>query len=216
MSLFSWVQHVRARASKSSTFSSHIEERRLKLAAEQRQLAVRLETVLQRTQKQLFAMVERIRYFNGVQAEERTLMLEQAALQRWLERSELVQTDTSELLREWRDWMRAMRQGVVTDQERAELVRSELRVRGVITDEHVSFSVTQSRPTEETARPCLQDLFGEWDQYMGEHLEGSAVFWRERVEELQRKEANDLIVCGYVKRMREAQGHAKAWRRMQG
>jgi hypothetical protein len=46
-----------------------------------------------------------------------------------------MQTTTSELLREWRDWSRALRQGIATDLERAELIRSELRVRGVLLEE---------------------------------------------------------------------------------
>ncbi len=212
MPLFAWMR-LPSRSSRPPHLSHEAEERRLALAAEQRQLAARLETIIRRTDKQLLSMVERIRRFDGAQTEERVLVLEQATLQRLLERCELMQTDTSELLREWRDWMRGLRQeGVIADRERAELVRSELCVRGVIMDERIP---PVSQAETDTVSELRYDPFEEWDQYLGECLEADAAFWHTRTEESQRKGEHGSIVYKNVQRMRQAHGQAKTWRRMQ-
>lgn len=193
-----------------------VEERRAALASAQRALAGRMEGVMREAEKQLLSMVGRIRRFDGNAIEERELEAEQMILGRLVERCAIVQTPTTELLREWRDWLRAVRQEVVTDLERAELVRSELWVRGVITDERMQ------KETGATAQAAMfkqekkiEDAFGEWDQYLGERLPGSAMFWQKRVEELGERGETEEIMQKAVKRMREAHGHAKIWKRMQ-
>lgn len=193
-----------------------VEERRAALASAQRTLAGRMEGVMREAEKQLLSMVGRIRRFDGNAIEERELEAEQMILGRLVERCAIVQTPTTELLREWRDWLRAVRQEVVTDLERAELVRSELWVRGVITDERMQkeTGVTAQRNVFQQEKK-IEDAFGEWDQYLGERLPGSAIFWQKRVEELGERGETEEVMQRAVKRMREAHGHAKIWKRMQ-
>lgn len=216
MRLFSWIKG-KSSPTNVGVPAYKVEERRVALASAQRALAGRMERVMREAEKQLISMVDRIRRFDGNAIEERELEMEQMILGRLVERCTIIQTPTTELLREWRDWLRAMRQGVVTDLERAELIRSELWVRGLIEDERVEkeggSSMAETRVLKQQNE--AGDAFGEWDQYLGERLIGSATFWQKRVEELgERGEAHE-VMQRTVKRMREAHGHAKIWKRMQ-
>ncbi|MBP6945151.1 hypothetical protein KBD61_02505 [Patescibacteria group bacterium] len=215
MRLFSWIKG-KSSPTTAGVPAYKLEERRAALASAQRALVGRMEGVMREAEKQLISMVERIRRFDGNAIEERELEMEQMILGRLVERCAIVQTPTTELLREWRDWLRAVRQEVVTDLERAELVRSELWVRGVITDERMEkekgMDAQINTPNKRKER---EDAFGEWDQYLGERLPGSAMFWQKRVEELGERGETEEAMQRAVKRMREAHGHAKIWKRMQ-
>ncbi len=214
MKILSWFTKRGSEASKNlEVIRGEQEEIRVGLAKTQRQIAARLEQVLHASEKQLVSMVERIRRWSGQHKDLSELEGEQIVLQRLLDRMELVQADTSALLREWRDWMRALRQGMVTDIERAELLRSELRVRGVIMDEEVRVTPNTSQVVSESITQT--DLLSEWDQYIGERLPASAAFWQKRVEEAQAEGVHEEVMHGLVTRMRHAHGQAKAWKRMQ-
>ncbi len=216
MRLFSWIKG-KSSPTTVGVSAYRLEERRAALASAQRALAGRMEGVMREAEKQLLSMVERIRRFEGNTVEERELGMEQVILGRLVERCAIVQTPTTELLREWRDWLRAVRQEVVTDLERAELVRSELWVRGVIMDERMEKGAgsEEAKMTVLKKQQDIQDAFGEWDQYLGERLPGSATFWQKRVEELGERGETEEVMQRAVKRMREAHGHAKIWKRMQ-
>jgi hypothetical protein len=197
--------------------ASHGEARRVRLAGTQRQLSQRVERVLHQTERHLLSIAERIRRSDGSRAEEHELELEQQSLERWLDRCEIMQTTTSELLREWRDWSRALRQGIATDLERAELIRSELRVRGVLLEEDMGGGSLANQVVGQEVRQgeAEPDLFEEWDQYLGETLPLTARFWQARVQTAQEKGASERALHIEVKRMREAHGHANVWKKMQ-
>lgn len=216
MRLFSWIKG-KTSSTNVGVPAYKVEARRAALASAQRALAQRMEEVMRQAEKQLLSMVDRIRRFDGSAVEERELEMEQMILGRLVERCTIVQTPTTELLREWRDWLRAVRQEVVTDVERAELVRSELWVRGVIMDERVENGAgsTEAKTNVLNKQQEMEDAFGEWDQYLGERLPQSAVFWQKRVEELGERGETHEMMQRAVKRMREAHGHAKIWKKMQ-
>lgn len=214
MRLFSWIKG-KSSPPTVGVPAYKVEERRVALASAQRALAGRMEGVMREAEKQLLSMVDRIRRFDGNAVEERELEMEQMILGRLVERCAIVQTPTTELLREWRDWLRAVRQEVVTDLERAELVRSELWVRGVIADERMEKEGGAASSNTSNKQEKTEDVFAEWDQYLGERLPGSALFWQKRVEELGERGETEEVMQRAVKRMREAHGHAKIWKRMQ-
>lgn len=217
MKLFGWITNKGTHASAKSrgVLSREMVEVRESLARTQRGLAERVEGALHHADKRLAAIAERIRRFQGARSEALSLEAEQRALGRLLERVEVAEMDTAELLREWRDWMRGVRGGVsLMDGEqrmRVEMVRSELCVRGVIDEERVEVRASVDLST--SGEP--QDSLSEWDQYLGERLPATARFWEARAEEAQSGHAHEMVTHDLVKRMRKAHGQARAWHRMQ-
>lgn len=214
MRFFDWVR--KNTGHKGSTHprlgESEREEARARFGLRQREFVQRLQECLRQTEKRAFSLAERIRDWQGERGEWLSLEAEQERLRRIIERVELAQRDTAELLHEWRDWLRALRQGREVDEQRLELLRSELRGRGALSETEVPSLVSRdSRGTDER-----EDAFSEWDQHVGALLPATANFWGKRLEEAQNEGCHPVVVHGLVARMRKAQGHAKIWRRMQG
>jgi hypothetical protein len=181
----------------------------------QRELAKAWEKREGSLQKRLAGIVGRIRHWQGSLEEATFLEAEQRQVRRLLERLEVSDMDTVELLREWRDWMRAFRQGLGHDPERVELVGSELRLRGVIEKEEYIPLPSEEGPRDGEGKRDSKDSFSEWDQYLGERLPATSAFWERRAAEVEANGTHPKVVHGFVKQMKQAQGHANTWRRMQ-
>lgn len=187
------------------------DELRVQFVQHQRALTTKWEKRERALQKRLAGMVERIRGWQGSVQEATRLEAEQRHIEQLLERLEISDADTVELLREWRDWMRALRRGLGYDAARVELVGSELRLRGVIAQDEIAEARKDSRDGDKD-----RDAFLEWDEQIGARLPETSAFWQGRVEELQSEGAHEVVLHGFVKHMKQAHGQAHAWRRMQG
>lgn len=218
MRLVQWIQHEIKKNASSLKVGGVLRERdeeRVRFVQTQRELAKAWEKREGSLQKKLAGIVARIRNWQGSLEEVTFLEAEQRQMRRLLERLEVSDMDTVELLREWRDWMRAFRQGLGHDVERVELVGSELRLRGVIEQEaHIPLP-TEQGPRGGEERHDAQDSFSEWDQYLGERLPATSAFWERRAAEVEADGAHPKVVHGFVKQMKQAQGQANTWRRMQ-
>lgn len=223
MKLFAWIGKKRGEkpAKRGGGVSREAEAARLMLAARQREMAERVERLSQRMEKGLASLALRIRRSRMARSEVLALEAEQRALLRLLDRVEVAEMDTADLLHEWRDWMRSMRvldqavqSGDAAERERIEMVRSELRVRGVV-DEQDGAGRGRSADGGGLGANPMGDSLPEWDQYLGERLPVTARFWEGRMKEAQEGGAHEAVIHDLAKRMRKAHGHAKAWQKMQ-
>jgi hypothetical protein len=194
------------------------EEMRGRLGAEQRALMERVDGCTRGLNKRCLSMAMLVREWKGGQAELLALQAEQESLRRALMRWEIAQAETVDLLREWRDWVRAEMKRVsgikyqvssigTGEGERREMVGSELRVRGVIEEE--------SEKNQKSNVDMEGDELEEWDQYVGDRLSEKVMLWQRRVEQALEDGEHAVIVHGFVKDMRQVHGQAKIWRKLQ-
>ena len=185
------------------------EQKREMLENTRRELADYMEELMRRNERRLVTMRQAIREWDGTTAHLQKIDIEQMAFTRMLQRVEVAQVNTSDLLREWRDWMRALRQGTSEPSERVEMVCSELRLRGVLDQNEERITI----PSAEIPRPCLEEAFAEWDQYLGHRLPATVLFWRQRMAGIDSVEDTEAI-RSFVTRARLVEGHGKIWKKL--
>ena len=204
MRFVAWVKGEMKKKRSSFEMNSALygrDEERRRFVDVQRELAKAWEKREGSLQKKLAGMVERIRHWHGSLEEATFLEAEQRQLRHLLARLEVSDMDTAELLREWRDWMRALRQGLGYDAERVEFVGSELRLRGVIEKEEHGQNHADDAAKTKQGDDGSEDVFSEWDQYLGERLPATSTFWEQRAAEVMANGAHPKVVHGFVKRM---------------
>lgn len=157
-------------------------------------------------------------------------------MRRSLFRAELAGWDTRALLDEWNEWMRAetfmteKENGSLIKQERLELLRSELALRGASPKRgepiETVFSMTAEKPQGNIAEPetsrvpsgkksgKASDFFEDWDEDYRNLVEKELIYWTSVKETLERHGLEGSHALPLLKTYKKVHGekkHAKTW-----
>ena len=132
MGLIDWIASWRRRGTHAVRQAAEL---RRALTTEQQQLALELERTMMAYRARLERFAHNMASMNddAMEREKDFLRETQAQLRRAIKRIGLVERETQELMHEWEDWEQAAFAGAARDplaEERREMVRSELAVRG--------------------------------------------------------------------------------------
>jgi hypothetical protein len=217
----SWWQRFRTWVSGSQKSDPSVLDARMELSATQREIADELEGALVSYQERLQDLAARLSMLDdeGILAEGETIRSAQQSLQRAVRRASVSERSTQELTNEWQDWARYAFQGPLARtlaDERQEMLRSELALRGVHLEKEERDADAVSQPcAEEIPAPFLAPLpptpasfvaddFPEWDEIIPSAIKNEVDHWERTLAEYPLEFGDPIHLADLITRRRAA------------
>lgn len=187
------------------------------LGKEQQRIAEKIEHACKAYDQKLSALALRVRGQNTQTLASQVIQLrqEQAVLSSAVQRLDVTSRDTRELLDEWAEWQQlGQRSRTTQQQEREEMVCSELIVRGALSRpsskelplEEMFVSRETRVPEKKSEQPqeSLDDL-AEWDEIFGSQVMDEVTHWEGVLRNtLQKPATNHAQAADLVRKFRDA------------
>lgn len=215
---------------------SSAKKRQAKLLERQQEIAQRWKTLFLSYEDRIKALTKRITELDEATClrEASALAAAQSAIVNVLRRAELAEQETRTLIDEWRDWERMADYADAAHadrDERQELLRSELALRGVnVGVKRTAETLTETLPipplsgrgsdadTLLVVDPSLDDHLEDWDEICRVIVPETVAYWNDRLKDILAPEhaATPEALYAMVQRFREAQGEQRLLDRRSG
>ncbi len=219
------------------TGPSSAKKRQAKLLERQKEIEQRWKTLSQSYESRIKALTKRITSLDEATClrEASAFASAQNAIMNVLRRGELAEQETRTLINEWRDWERMAAYSDVAHaerDERQELLRSELALRGVeVSKRRGTFEpegVMNHAPTisvgaqfiapSPSVSETMDDHLEDWDEICQTIVPETVAYWNDRVKDIQdtSDSATPEALYAMMQRFRAAQGEQRLLDRRSG